>query len=335
VSRVVVQVDPQLPEALRAFSSKESFPSRLRRAASEALAQIEQMQTIQSLTTLSGSGPCREVIRSLHNLGNEFYELGRPAEAVVVRRSAVMLQKNLSAQDPSESEDLLASFMGELSVALRLYASGCYTESCAVDEEAITILRRLYEDDPAKHGAGLANALHDYALNLHVANRQEEAFAVHELCVKIRRELYSLNPKEHVHDFLLSFNSWGNNLVSDDRYSEARDVLDEGVSICREWLKIDEAHGPRLADLLGLYALALHGLELSEQACEVGKECIALCKQFYEQHPAKYSNYLESAMNDQAMRLRSIGRTEEANAIENERGHLMLSTESISDSGGE
>jgi len=43
VSRVVVQVDPQLLEALRAFSSEESFPSGLRRAASETLVRNDNM----------------------------------------------------------------------------------------------------------------------------------------------------------------------------------------------------------------------------------------------------------------------------------------------------
>jgi len=43
VSRVVVQVDPQLLEALRAFSSEESFPSGLRRAVSEALVCNDNM----------------------------------------------------------------------------------------------------------------------------------------------------------------------------------------------------------------------------------------------------------------------------------------------------
>jgi len=296
-------------------------------------AQIEQMQTIQSLTTISASDLCREVIRRLDNLGEKFNKLRRPAEEVVVMRAAVMLQKDLSTQDPSESEDSLARLMSELSVAL--YATGRVTESCAVDEEIITILRRLYENDPAMHGEKLAIVLHHYALALPVAKRKEEAFAAHELCVKIRRELYSLNPKDHVRDLVLSLNSWGSHLVSRHRYPEARDVLDEGVSICREWFKIDETHGPGLAGLLRMYAVVLHSLGLIEQACEVGGECIALYKQFYGQDPAKYRDSLELAMKGQWIHLHAIGRIEEADAIREERGSLMLSRGSISDSEGE
>ena len=263
------------------------------------------MQTIQSLTTLSGSDPCREVIQRLDNIRKEFHELGRPAEAVVVGRAAVMLQKDLSTQDPSESEDALATLMYQLSFAL--YQSKYFTESCAVDEEAIAILRRLYENDPVTHRARLALALHNYAVHLPAAKRSEEAFAVHELCVKISREQYALNPKECLDGLVWGLDNWGRDLISHDRYAEARGVLDEGVCICREWFKIDETHGPRFAESLRLYALALRGLELSEQACEVGKECIALCKRLYGQDQAKYRHYLEIAMNEQAVRLRSIG----------------------------
>jgi len=291
------------------------------------------MQTIQSLTAISASDLCREVIRRLDNLGKKFYELRRHAEAVVVRRAAVMLQKDLSTQDPSESEGSLATLMFELSIAL--YASKCFTESCAVDEEAIAILRRLYENDPVTHGAGLADVLHNYATHLPAAKRPEEAFAVHELCVKIRRELYLLNPQRHVSDMLLSLQNWGRALISHDRHREARDVLDEGLSICRERFKNGEKHGPRLAELLRTYAFTLHVLELSEQSCEVGKECIALYKQLYEQDPAKYRDDLGIMMNEQAVYLRSIGRIEEANTIGNERVTLVLSTGSILDSEAE
>ena len=108
--------------------------------------QINQMQTIQSLTALSESGPCREVIKKLKTLGEMFDDSRRFAEAAVGMGAAVTLHRGLYIQTPSESESSLAKIMFGLSGAL--YHSEYFAEACAMDEEAIPILRRLYKNDP-------------------------------------------------------------------------------------------------------------------------------------------------------------------------------------------
>jgi hypothetical protein len=85
--------------------------------------------------------------------------------------------------------------------------------------------------------------------------------------------------------------------------------------LCREGLKIDpERHDPSLAWFLHTYAEVLHCLQLSEQTCEVDKECIALRKQLYKEDPALYRTELIQSINNHATHLRSVGLIEEAHA---------------------
>lgn len=286
------------------------------------------MQTIQSLTTLSESGPCREVINKLKTLGEMFDNSHRFAETVVALRAAVMLHKDLCIQDPSGSESSLAKLMIRLSNAL--YHSKCFAEACAVDEEAIPILSKLYENDPDEYRADLADLIDGYHGHLYAMQRLEEACVAAETCVGMRRELYTLNPEKHARDLVSAFDSWSRLLIPLNRNEEARDLLEEAIPICREWFKTDETFCASLTILLHQHAHVLYGLGLYVQACEVGEESITLGKQLSRQELDKYYYDMKRSMNNHAICLRTVGRIEEAKAIEKERDYLMSSVGCIS-----
>jgi hypothetical protein len=122
--------------------------------------QIDQMENIPSLAILSGNGPCKAVMRTLEELRRKFREARCFAEAAVVMRGAVALQKDISAQDLSESETELVMLMYSLSYDL--HQSQYFADSCAVDEEVALMLRRLYDNDPDRHRLVLAVFLNSF-----------------------------------------------------------------------------------------------------------------------------------------------------------------------------
>ncbi len=238
-------------------------------------------------------------------------EQDRPQEALAVSAEAVRVSASIieinsaggrrTAWPGREADRLrLANALSNHSVALSEAKDP--VEALRTSKEAVDILRELAQEQPGRHAAALARALHNlanrYAIGPYVSKQALEAITE---AVLIRRRLALAQPDAHITD------------LADSLYNQALDVHNSGypgdaLKIMSESLPIllslalqqPAVHRPRLARALATWSFLLRAAGRSREGAVAAARAVALYRTLITERPDEYAPYLAMAWRNLA-----------------------------------
>lgn len=268
---------------------------------------------------------------ALGNIGIDLWHAGLLAESVAAMREAVDIYRRRAADDPDAyNEDLAAELtnltgaligMGHFTDALApaqeatakflrlpgrdlgtasaqrnlaivLGNLGRYAEAAPAVESAVSIFRRLAQEQPQVYTVDLADSLQTLGNQLAGANRHDEALAAVEESVGILRRLAAANPTAHERGLALALTSLANRLSRTGDHVSAVAAGDEAVHIARRSAALTPVLGVALNNLArhlsrdGNHDMALAAIE----------EAIATWRALADVNPAASGDRLARAL---------------------------------------
>jgi tetratricopeptide (TPR) repeat protein len=236
---------------------------------------IARVAPVVSGTILGG------LSRTLTNLGNQLWGLGRHEEAVAATTEAVEIRRRLLATDPTFEEWRLAYSLTNLGA--QLADADRPDDAVPVAEEAVAMYRRLNEADPGAYERDLARALHNLGNVLSRTGRLAQALTVTRQAVEIRRRLAGANPHGHETGLASSLSNLASFLVETRQYDEALPVVQEAVELLRRQVTaVPGAHEPTLIGALVNLAGAYRGMGKYRRALGSAREAADLASKLTE-----------------------------------------------------
>ncbi|WIN00121.1 tetratricopeptide repeat protein [Actinoplanes oblitus] len=260
--------------------------------------------TITRLASIPDIGP--DILQALEPLlpSQPHIDLDIAAAAV----SSVLTPYRLArTTDPAEQANLHAAH------GYRLANAGQREQALAPAEEAVTIRRRLAEQNPDAYLPDLAASLNNIGTSLSELGRREQALAPAEEATGIYRRLAEQNPDAYLPDLAGSLNNLGTRLSGLGRREQALAPAEEAVTIRRRLAEQNpDAYLPHLAASLNNLGTRLSGLGRREQALAPTEEAVTIRRRLAEQNPDAYLPHLAASLNNLGIRLSGLGRREQA-----------------------
>ena len=105
--------------------------------------------------------------------------------------------------------------------------------------EAVEIIKKLYEDNPARFAYFLALSLNNLSRSLFNAGDNDGALSAIEDAVVMRRKLHEVNPARFAPDLAMSLGAYGSILRKQGMLKEAAEAFKEGKELvapfAKEW----------------------------------------------------------------------------------------------------
>ncbi|GAA3041014.1 tetratricopeptide repeat protein [Streptosporangium longisporum] len=180
---------------------------------------------------------------SLNALACDLSRIGMPEPALDAAREAVDLYRELAAGDPAYEPELA---MALHTLAQRTASLERLEEAVTHSARAVSIRRRLAEEDPSACSATLATALHVLGCRLAALGRREEAADAYAEAVTIRQGLAGspdARPADHDHLAAVA-GEWADLLVEAGRLVEAVEALEIARTACLSAGDVERAERP-------------------------------------------------------------------------------------------
>jgi tetratricopeptide (TPR) repeat protein/type II secretory pathway predicted ATPase ExeA len=226
-----------------------------------------------------------DLARSLNNLGINYSELGRRADALPPTEEAVRIRRELSQSNPAFLPDLAGALNN---LGNRYSELGRREEALQPTEEAVGIYRELSQSNPA-FLPDLAAALNNLGIRYSNLGRREEALQPTEEAVRIRRELSQSNPA-FLPDLAGALNNLGNRYSELGRREEALQPTEEAVTIRRELAATNAAFLPELASSLNDLGIRYTALGRLEEALQPTQEAEKIDRKLARSNPAEHND---------------------------------------------
>ncbi|KAF8308140.1 hypothetical protein DL93DRAFT_2087276 [Clavulina sp. PMI_390] len=159
-----------------------------------------------------------------------------------------------STRKPLSKHSKLSRLLQNLADAL--HHQSRTAEACALNEEAVAILRESFRKSPGNERSNLASALHTYSLQLFYEERWTKALAASEEAVTHRRLLFDINPKEYMDALARSLSLLGAVRKQAKRFEDAKLVEEEGLVLWRLLFDKDISFYKYLMPALGNYIIS-------------------------------------------------------------------------------
>jgi tetratricopeptide (TPR) repeat protein len=224
-----------------------------------------------------------------------------------------LLQALVVAVRTSYSHDMPAVHAADLATALTdlanaLHDFGQYDEARAADQEAITLLRQLANEEPTRHLPELADALSHVADLLRHLGRYADGLAANQEAITLLRQLADQQSARHLPNLARALRNLGLLLSAADRHAEALAARQEAVTLLRQLANEEPTrYQPTLADDLNNLGVALHHFGQYDEALAAEQEAIALLRQLTMEQPDRYQFSLASALSNLATVLYGLG----------------------------
>ncbi len=220
---------------------------------------------------------------------------------------AVGHQLESFAEDDEDRANRLNNLSGNLADA------GRNPEALEAIEEAVTIWRRLAQDNPARFEFGLTSSLTNWATILSDAGRNSKALEASEKAVTIWRRLAQDNPARFKPDFAMSINNQAGFLSDAGRNPEALEAIEEAVTIRRHLAQDNPARfEPDFAMSINNQAGFLSDAGRNPEALVAIEEAVTIRRRLAQDNPARFEPDFAMSLNNQANILFDAERNSEA-----------------------
>jgi tetratricopeptide (TPR) repeat protein len=259
--------------------------------------------------------------KSLTNLGNRLFDLGRREEALAASQEAVDITRHLAQTRPDVFLPDLATILNN--VAVMLSALGRREEAFAAVREAVDITRRLAETRPDAFLPILAGSLNNLGIRLSDLGRHEPALAASQEAVGLYRRLAHTRPDAFLPDLSMSMTNLGICLSNLGRREQALAARQEATDITRRLAQgRPDAFLPDLAMRLNSLGNGLAALGRREEALAASHEAIDIYRRLAQTRPDAFLPDLAGNLTNLSLRLSDLGRHEEALAASREAVHM-------------
>ncbi|MFQ6397551.1 tetratricopeptide repeat protein [Nocardia sp. KC 131] len=270
---------------------------------------------------LAIGGPFAGALEDLARVGNTPLPLTQLATAIpfghsaLARLAAVAARHAIdTAPDNSNSNSKLAAQADRLStLSGRLSDLGGQDnlgQALNSNEEAVTLYRRLAEDNPA-YLPDLAGVLGNLGIRLSEVGRLDEALSPVEEAVTLYRRLAEDNPA-YLPDLAMSLGNLGFRLSEVGRLDEALSPVEEAVTLHHQLAEANPAYLPDLAGALNNLGIRLSEVGRRDEALSPAEEAVTLYRRLAEAGPAAYLPDLAMSLSNLGIRLSEVGRRDEA-----------------------
>ncbi|KAF7969757.1 hypothetical protein HWV62_26048 [Athelia sp. TMB] len=217
----------------------------------EALAAIQESTDLLRCVRRSADAPNVDSLLAsvLSNLFGILSEMGRHGEALEAIREALVIQRDLSRDQPLRCMPRLAMYLSDLFLAL--ITLGHKEEALSAIQESVELQRNLTKDHPAIYRAFLVTALGNLAAGLFETGRLAEAEAPMREAVDICRELAIERPAVYNSELARCLFSLAFGWVKLEGGQAALSTIQESVLLYREAAKeYPTVYDASLADAL-------------------------------------------------------------------------------------
>jgi hypothetical protein len=243
---------------------------------------------------LSTSLDAEERARVKHDLAIRLSRAGHRHQAVTAAQEAVAATRGLAGDDRGTYDANLAGSLNTLSACLS--DLNRWEEAAAAIQEAITIQRRLAEDDPF-YEIFLATALSGLGVDLLRLGQQQKALAAAQEAVSILRRPPRTDPVDHKEALATSLLHLATILADAAMPQQALAAAREAVRILRRLAKANPAaYEPTLAAALSNLGAGLSGVSRPSKALAASREAVALWRQLAKANPTAHDPGLAAAL---------------------------------------
>lgn len=244
----------------------------------------------------------------LHAVEKEFPERDVDLDIGMAAVTERLAHFHLDRTDDDATRAGIYSHLG-----IRLGDAGRFDEAVSVHQEAVSLRRRLVEEDAAAHQQALASALNNLGVALARAGRRAEALPVAEEAVTLRRGSAVDDAKEHDLGLATALTNLSSKKAEMGRWAEALVAAEEAVAIHRRYAPPDsDADELAFAEALHNLGPALLKAERREEALQVMEEAVASNRRLAQTAPATYAPALAHGLANLGACLSSLGRWTEA-----------------------
>ncbi len=265
---------------------------------------VETNPAVGSLVrdALTASMPSAEVLERIAD--------ALPYPSLALTETAVLVFRGLAAGSARDARqrggwlDSLGNWLSDL---------GRPAEALAAAEQAVTIFRRLADEQPDTNLLGFAAVLNNHSNRLSALGRDEEALAAIEEAVTIYRRLADEQPDTNLPYLATLLDTMSGHLFRLGRREEALAAIEEAVGIyARQAVSERGANAPHFAAALNNQSNYLSQLGREEEALEAIEVAVTLYRWVAEEQPDANLPGFAVALLNQSGRLSALGRREEA-----------------------
>ncbi|WP_189330983.1 tetratricopeptide repeat protein [Actinoplanes ianthinogenes] len=271
-----------------------AIADRLPRTGDLAPLAADITQRIADLHRQAGRAP--ELATALNNLSVRLGDLERHAPALAAIEEAVVVHRQLAAEDPAAYEAALARSLSSLAVRLGVLEQP--EPSLVAVAEATEIYSRLAAREPDTYRSDLAGALLNLSLGFGAVEQYPQALAAIEESVILHRRLADVEPERYLPELAAALSVLGISLGILDRNEPSRTVAEEAVVIRRRLAEQQpDAYLPSLASALTDLAVRRIVLGEKEAALEAVEEALTIRYQLAEERPETAGEDLEWSLH--------------------------------------
>jgi tetratricopeptide (TPR) repeat protein len=284
----------------------------------DALAALTgHVASVRSLAAQDPEGYESHLARTLHVLGVQIDEVGRPVEALAATKEATTVWRSLAERLPDRHRPDLARTLHNLGA--QLDEVGRPVEALAAVEEATAVWRSAAERLPDCHGPDLARTLDNLGVRLGAVGRPVEALAAAEEAVALYRPLAERLPDCRRPDLARTLDNLGILLGDVGRRLEALAAVEEATTIWRSVAEcLPDRHRPDLAQSLYILGIQFGVVGRPVEALAAAEEAVALYRPLAEHLPDRYRPDLAQTLDCLGMQLGDVGRPVDAVAAAEE-----------------
>ncbi|BDT87326.1 tetratricopeptide repeat protein [Nocardia cyriacigeorgica] len=188
-----------------------------------------------------------------------------------------------------------------------------FPQACDATEQAVSLYRRLAEEQPQVYLPDLAAALSNLAKRLNRVRRFPEAVTLAEESVTLYRQLIEKQPSTYLPNLAAALSNSAERLNRVRRFPEAVTLAEESVTLYRQLIeKQPSTYLPDLAGSLNSLGVVLRQMGRFPQAVARHEEAAALYFQLAEDRPITYLPDLAGCLNNLGVVLWEVGRFRDA-----------------------
>ncbi|MBE1484845.1 tetratricopeptide repeat protein [Plantactinospora soyae] len=285
---------------------------RLRHASrhEDALSAVEEAVAIQR--RLAGRHPRfrQDLAASLNDLSYCLAELGRRDEALVAITDAVRIRRQLAAEPPGDPAEL-ARALNNLSNCLA--ELGRHDEALAAIEETVSIRRGLPDAE-----VELARALNNLSVTLGYLDRGPDALAAIDQAEAVFRRLAEERPDEFLPEHAATLSNRAIRLIEVGRPEYALQDSSDAIALYRRLIERSETSRSGLAAALTNRSNCLAEIGRGDEALFDIEGAVNIYRRLDGERPEVFRADFRKALNSHSDRLREVGRTAQADRVDQE-----------------
>lgn len=237
---------------------------------------------------------------------------GRFDEAIRDLKESIALSRNLVESDFARYGGQLTNALSGVSIILAKV--GLHAEASSAFDEAVTLARCLFKENPAQHAEGLAIALMAQAtVTRRAGGHTTEGLDSAEEAVALRRRLAANNPARYEPELANDLSDLSGFLHEAGKRIKALDTAKEAVTLFRRLAANNPTlYESGLARGLGNLYVCLNEAGRGAEALGTAEEAVALFRRLAANNPTLYEPDLAKTLINRSLYVKKAGHAAEA-----------------------